>query len=374
MKFVVSSTLLLTHLQIIGRVINSKNSMLILDDFLFDIKGKELTITASDSETIVTTTIELIDAEGEGKFAVPAKIMLDPLRELPDQPLTFQINDENLEIFLYFQNGKYNFVGENGDVFPQTKPIDNDATRLTLPAEVLLNGLSSTIFATATEDLRPIMAGVYVDIYSDKVVFVASNGFILSRYFNTTVKPGFESTVSIPKKPASLLKGILSKDDGEIVIEYNDKNIRFHLPNFVLVCRLIEGRFPNYVSVIPQNNTNRLILDRVQFISVLRRMNVFADPATHLVRFDLSTNLLKVSAQSAEFSTAGDETVVCNYVGDTISIGFSAEQMIEILSNITSQEITIDLGDPSIAGIIRPCETGENEDILMLLMPMMFKN
>ena len=357
MKFVVSSTLLLSHLQTVGRVINSKNSMPILDNFLFSLDGKQLTITASDQETTMTTTIELIEAEGTGLFAVSAKILLDPLRELPEQPLTFQVNDENLEIFLYYQNGKYNFVGVNGNEYPQRPPMSENATRFTMPASVLLNGVTRSLFAAANDELRPVMNGVCMDIHPDDIVFVASDGYILVRCRNTSVKSGIESTVILPKKPASLLK-----------------NICFHLSNFVLVCRLIEGRYPNYMSVIPQNNTNRLIIDRTLFISVLRRISVFSDPANSLVRLDLSPNRLVVSAQYAGLSTAADESLTCNYIGDTMCIGFSATQLVEILNNISSQEVCVDLADPGRAGILLPGENEPDEDLLMLLMPMMLKD
>lgn len=374
MKFVVSSTLLLSHLQTVGRVINSKNSMPILDNFLFALEGNELTITASDQETTMTTTIGLIEAEGKGLFAVSAKILLDPLRELPEQPLTFQINDENLEVFLYYQNGKYNFVGVNGDEYPQRPPMSEKATRLTMPASVLLGGITSSLFATANDELRPVMNGVCMDIHPEDVVFVASDGYILVRCRNTSVKSGLESTVILPKKPASLLKNILSKESGDITIEFDEKNICFHLANFVLICRLIEGRYPNYMSVIPQNNSNRLIIDRTLFISVLRRISVFSDPANSLVRLDLSPNRLVVSAQYAGLSTSADESITCNYTGDTMCIGFSATQLVEILNNIDSQEVLVDLADPGRAGILLPGENEPDEDLLMLLMPMMLKD
>ena len=374
MKFVVSSNLLLSHLQTVGRVINSKNTMAILDNFLFRLEGNQLTITASDQETTMTTTIGLIEAEGSGVFAVSAKILLEPLKELPDQPLTFQINDENLEIFLYYQNGKYNFVGINGDEYPQRTPMSETATLLTMPASALLTGISHTLFATADDELRPVMNGVCVDIHKNEVFFVASDGYILVRSKNTTVKPDLESIVILPKKPATLLKNILPKETGDITVTFDDKNACFQLANFVLTCRLIEGRYPNYMSVIPQNNSNRLIIDRTLFISVLRRISVFSDPASSLIRLDLSPNQIVVSAQYSDFSTSADESITCNYSGDTMSIGFSATYLIEVLNNIGSQEVIIDLADPGRAGIILPMENENDEELLMLLMPMMLKD
>ncbi len=322
----------------------------------------------------MTTTIGLIEAEGSGVFAVSAKILLEPLKELPDQPLTFQINDENLEIFLYYQNGKYNFVGINGDEYPQRTPMSETATRLTMPASALLTGISHTLFATADDELRPVMNGVCVDIHKNEVFFVASDGYILVRSKNTTVKPDLESIVILPKKPATLLKNILPKETGDIAVTFDDKNACFQLANFVLTCRLIEGRYPNYMSVIPQNNSNRLIIDRALFISVLRRISVFSDPASSLIRLDLSPNQIVVSAQYSDFSTSADESITCNYSGDTMSIGFSATYLIEVLNNIGSQEVIIDLADPGRAGIILPMENENDEELLMLLMPMMLKD
>ena len=374
MKFVVSSTLLLSHLQTIGRVINSKNSMAILDNFLFSLDGNMLTITASDQETTMTTTIGLIEAEGKGVFAVSAKILLDPLKELPEQPLTFHINDDNLEITLNYQNGKYNFVGVNGDEYPQRTPLAESATRFTMPAQALLNGISHTLFATADDELRPVMNGVCMDIHKEDMFFVASDGYILVRCKNTAVKTGMDSLVILPKKPANLLKNILPKESGDIEVAFDEKSACFKLANFVLTCRLIEGRYPNYMSVIPQNNSNRLVIDRVLFISVLRRISVFSDPASSLVRLDLSPNRLEVSAQYSDFSTSANESITCNYSGDTMSIGFSANYLIEILNNLNSQEVIVDLADPGRAGIILPMGNEADEDLLMLLMPMMLKD
>ena len=252
--------------------------------------------------------------------------------------------------------------------------MSENATRFTMPASVLLNGVTRSLFAAANDELRPVMNGVCMDIHPDDIVFVASDGYILVRCRNTSVKSGIESTVILPKKPASLLKNILAKEAGDITVEFDEKNICFHLSNFVLVCRLIEGRYPNYMSVIPQNNTNRLIIDRTLFISVLRRISVFSDPANSLVRLDLSPNRLVVSAQYAGLSTAADESLTCNYIGDTMCIGFSATQLVEILNNISSQEVCVDLADPGRAGILLPGENEPDEDLLMLLMPMMLKD
>lgn len=371
MKFIVSSTALLSHLQAISRVINSKNSMAILDNFLFRLEGNTLTMTASDQETTMTTEIEVLEAEGQGLFAVSAKILLEPLKELPDQPLTFEINDENLEIFLYFQNGKYNFIGVNGDEYPQKSPLSADAKTLQMPAQVLLNGINRTLFATGDDELRPIMNGIYIDIHPEDIIFVASDSHKLVRCKNDSIQSGLTSSFILPKKPATLLKNILPKESDDVSITFDDKNAVFTLSNFVLNCRLIEGRYPNYASVIPQNNPNRIIVDRAVFVNVLRRVSVFSDQASNLVKLQLRDNQIQVSAQDIDFSTSAEENVSCNYTGDPMGIGFKSTFLIEILNNISSQEVTIELSDPSRAGLILPAENQPNEDLLMLLMPMM---
>ena len=371
MKFIVSSTALLSHLQAISRVINSKNSMAILDNFLFRLEGNTLTMTASDQETTMTTEIEVLEAEGQGLFAVSAKILLEPLKELPDQPLTFEINDENLEIFIYFQNGKYNFIGVNGDEYPQKSPLSADAKTLQMPAQVLLNGINRTLFATGDDELRPIMNGIYIDIHPEDIIFVASDSHKLVRCKNDSIQSGLTSSFILPKKPATLLKNILPKESDDVSITFDDKNAVFTLSNFVLNCRLIEGRYPNYASVIPQNNPNRIIVDRAVFVNVLRRVSVFSDQASNLVKLQLRDNQIQVSAQDIDFSTSAEENVSCNYTGDPMGIGFKSTFLIEILNNISSQEVTIELSDPSRAGLILPVENQPNEDLLMLLMPMM---
>lgn len=371
MKFIVSSTALLSHLQAISRVINSKNSMAILDNFLFRLEGNKLTMTASDQETTMVTDLEVIEAEGDGLFAVSAKILLEPLKELPDQPLTFEINDENLEIFLYFQNGKYNFIGVNGEEYPQKQPLSADAKTFTISSQILLNGINRTIFATADDELRPIMNGICIDIHPEDIVFVASDSHKLVRCKNDAVHAGLTASFILPKKPANLLKSILPKESGDVTITFDDKNACFTLSNFILNCRLIEGRYPNYASVIPQNNPNRLIVDRAQFMNVLRRVSVFSNQASNLVKLQLQDNQMQVSAQDIDFSTSAEETVSCNYTGDAMGIGFKSTYLIEILNNISSQEVSIELSDPSRAGLILPIENQPNEDLLMLLMPMM---
>lgn len=371
MKFIVSSTALLSHLQIISRVINSKNSMAILENFLFELKGNNLVVTASDQETTMTTTIEAIEAEGAGCFAVSAKILLDPLKELPEQPLAFDINDDNLEININYQNGHFNLMGVNGSEYPQARPLAEGASTITIPAERLLRGIGYTLFATADDTYRPIMNGINFDIFTDNIAFVASDIHKLVRYRDLSVQPGIRTSFILPKKPATLLKNILPKESDDVTIHFDEKSARFTLSNFVLTCRLIEGNYPNYNSVIPQNSPNVLTIDRALFVNVLRRVSVFADQALGLIELAFDDNNMVVSTQNIDYSISATETVSCNYQGTPFTIGFNAPKLIDVFNTIQSDEVTISLSDASRAGVICPLENEENEELLMLLMPML---
>ena len=374
MRFDVSSTALLSRLQSISKVIASKNSLPILDSFLFNLEGNKLTITASDAETRLVTSVDVMNAQGSGLFAVSAKILLDPLKELPEQPLTFDINDDNLEIFIHFQNGKYNFIGQKGDTYPQQKPLNDNAISIMMDAQMLLNGISRALFATADDELRPVMNGIYFDIHTDDLTFVASDGHKLVRLRNLSVKSPERASFILPKKPANLLKGLLSKEEGMISIKFDDNNAYVNCANFEMVCRLIEGRYPNYNSVIPQENPFKVTIDRISFLNALKRVSVFSNPASSLVKLQLKENEMLVSAQDIDFSTSAEEKIVCSFDGTELSIGFKATYLIEILSNINSEEVILELADPSRAGLIVPSENEENEDLLMLLMPMMLND
>lgn len=371
MKFSVSCTSLLSHLQVVGRVIASKNSVPILDSFLFDLKGNKLTITAADAETRMVTSVDVNEVEGEGLVAITARNLLDSLKELPEQPITFDINDENMNIFIYYENGKYNFVGQQGDDYPQTKPLKDDAVRLTIPAQVLMSGINRALFATADDELRPVMNGVYFDITPDDITFVASDGHKLVRFKTLEAKGSERAAFILPKKPATLMKTILPKESGDVAIMFDDNNAYFTLENFQMVCRLIEGRYPNYNAVIPQENPYRITIDRQLFANALKRVAIFSNPASSLVKLQLSDNLIVVSAQDIDFSTSAEERIACVYEGEAMSIGFKGTYLIEILNNTPSSDVTIELADPSRAGLILPSENEEKEELLMLLMPMM---
>ena len=374
MRFDVSSTALLSRLQSISKVIASKNSLPILDSFLFNLEGNKLTITASDAETRLVTSVDVMNAQGSGLFAVSAKILLDPLKELPEQPLTFDINDDNLEIFIHFQNGKYNFIGQKGDTYPQQKPLNENAISIMMDAQMLLNGISRSLFATADDELRPVMNGIYFDITTEDITMVASDGHKLVRCKTLAAKGNERAAFILPKKPASLMKNLLPKEQGMVTIEFDERNAVFTLESYRMVCRLIEGRYPNYNSVIPQNNPYKVTVDRLQLLGALRRVSIFSSQASSLIKLRMQENLIVISAQDIDFSTSAEETLVCQYAGNPMSIGFKSTFLIDILNNISADEIVIELADPSRAGVIIPVEQEENEDLLMLLMPMMLND
>lgn len=374
MKFIVSSTALFTHLQAISRVINSKNSLPILDCFLMELQDGTLSITASDNETTLCTSIEVNEYEENGRFAVSSKTLLEALKEISEQPLSFEINMNSLGITIQYQNGKYNLMGQNADEYPQAQNLGDNAVQITIGADILTNGINRCIFATADDELRPVMNGIYFDITQDDITLVASDGHKLVRNKTYAAHSDEKAAFILPKKPANLLKNLLPKEQGDVQIGFDDRNATFTMENYRMVCRLIEGRYPNYNSVIPQNNPHKATIDRISFISALRRVSVFSSQASSLIKLSLSENLMKISAQDIDFSTSAEETVICQYEGNSMSIGFKSSFLIDILNNIASQNVIIELADPSRAGVIVPEEQGENEDLLMLLMPMMLND
>lgn len=373
MKFVVSSTELLGHLQAISRVISSKNSLPILDNFLFNLSGNDLEITASDLESTLITRMKLENADGEGIVALPARILLDTLREFPVQPLAFEINPDTLQVEISSENGKFNVMGQNGIDFPALPAIRKEKKfSFSINADVLLAGINKTLFATADDELRPVMGGIFVEASSDKVTFVASDAHKLVRYQRADATAESDASFILPKKPASLLKNILPKEEGPVSVEFDDKNAFFNLNDYKVVCRLVEGNYPNYNSVIPKNNPRKITIDRVEFYNTLKRVSVFSNQASNLVKLQMKGNQVLVSAQDIDFSISAYERVKCQYEGDEIEIGFKSLFLLEILANIGSQDVIIELADPTRAGLFLPAETdNESEDLLMLLMPMM---
>lgn len=372
MKFQVLSSDLLSHLSSISRVLASKSAMPILENFLFNIESDKLTITASDGDTTIVTSVNLDSVEGSGAIIISPKNLLEPLKEMPQQEIQFEFDEGNLEIFVTYESGKFNFIApDTAANYPQQKALDADAQTLVIPAQALATGIQSTFFATADDDLRPVMNGIFFDIRDDQFIFVASDSKKLVRLINTAVKPGFTSNFILPKKPASLLKNIIAKDVENATITFDSKSAHISVGDYTVSCRLIDGRFPRYESVIPKNNVNKVTIERQSLINVLRRVAVFANAATNQVKFDLTENMLTISAQDIDYSVSATERVSCSYAGVPMAIGFRASYLIEILNTIASAEVEILLSDHARAALIVPVESNENEDLLMLIMPMM---
>ncbi|OIP85326.1 MAG: DNA polymerase III subunit beta [Porphyromonadaceae bacterium CG2_30_38_12] len=379
MKFVVSSTELLSHLQAISRVINSKNSLPILDNFLLDLQGNTLTLTASDVETTLITSMQVDNIEGNGKVAVVSRLLLDTLREFADQPLTFTINDSNLAMVITSANGSYNFIGQNGDEYPRLPQMQDEARTLILPVSSLNAGISKTLFCTADDELRPVMNGVYFDIEKDAITIVATDAHKLVRLktqLTSVTMSDEEEKLSfiLPKKPANMLKNILPKESGEVEVIFDSKNAYFKLSNYTMICRQVEGKFPNYNGVIPKTNLYKIIIDRITLLNALKRVSVFSNQASNLIKLDFADNNVNISAQDIDFSISAEETISCQFEGEPIKIGFKSPFLIEILNNISSSDVILEVTDPSRAGLILPFENEPNEELLMLLMPMLLND
>lgn len=375
MRFTVSSSALSSKLNMLAKVIGSKNSLPILDCFLFQVANGEMSITASDSDNVIKSTLALTDHDGEGEFCVPNRVILDALKELPEQPLHFDVDTagEAVAIKIVYQNGLYNFTGQSAEEYPRTQSMNDACTTVSLPTEMLINNISRSLFATANDELRPVMNGIYFDLTANALAIVASDGHKLVRSKNFTIKSESPSAFNLPKKPASLLKNILSKDGDDAIIKFDDRSAEIQFTDGVMRCRLIDGRYPNYNSVIP-NNPNEVTVDRRGLQSALRRVLPFASESSQLIRFHIESGRFEVSSEDIDFSTSAKEQLSCEYNGSPISIGFKGSSLMEILSNLTSDNIIIQLADPSRAGIIVPAEQPENEDILMLIMPMLLND
>ena len=372
MKFIVSSTKLFAQLQTLSRVIAPKSSLPILEDILFNLDGDQLTLTASDSEVTLRTTMAVENAEGAGKVAFGGKLLVETLKEFSEQPLTFLIDDANYKLNITTDNGNYSFVGVNGNEYPEL-PAMNEASMHTfaISADMLANGINKTFFCTAEDELRPVMNGVNFDLLPDGLTLVATDAHRLVRLTYNTIKTEEPVNFILPKKPATLIKNVLGKGENEAVVRFDSKLIRVECGTTIIVCRQIEGRFPNYNAVIPQNNQNTVIADRQTLINACKRVAVFASPSTGLIKLSLNDNQIRISAQDIDFSTSAEETITCSYEGTPMAIGFKAGFLIELLSAVSSLEVMIELADPARAGLIIPTDTEEGQEVLMLLMPML---
>lgn len=374
MTLKVSSSALFERLTSVNRVLNSKNSFPILNCYLFDIHGLTMTITASDSETTLITTVELIESSQDARFCIKAKTIQDSLKEIADQPIVFDVNLDTMEIHGEYQNGSFNIVGERADEYPATNLLGDDVRRFEIPEAMLLAGINQSLFATSDDEVRPVMTGIYFDFTPENLVFVSTDGRKLVRKKEYSIHCDEQMGFILPKKPATLLKGLLQKGDSLAQLYFSDKMAQVQTASFTLVCRLIDGRYPNYNSVIPQNNPYRAIVDRTALISALKRVLVFSSQSSALIKLSFRQNQLVVSGQDIDYSTSAEERLMVEYDSPNINIGFKGTLLLDILGNIDCQEVAFELADPSRAGLITPAEQKEGEELLMLLMPMMLND
>lgn len=374
MRFSLSSTALSSKLNILSKVISPKNSISILECFLFEIKDGKLTLTASDNTNMMNCTMDLIEYDSDGSFCVPNRIMLTSVKELAEQPIVFDVNLEDNSIKMNYMNGSYSIFGQSANEYPRMKGLEGEATSTVLPSEVLINNINRTLFATAQDELRMVMNGLYFDLKEDYMAIVASDGHKLVRNRIYGCKTETPASFILPKKPATLLRNVLAADGSDVTIRFNQSNAEVIYNDGMLSCRLIEGKYPNYNSVIPQDNPNRLTIDRKALISALRRVMPFASESTQLVKLRIANNSLEINSEDIEFATSARENVVCEYGGMPMSIGFKGSALYEICNNLTSDEIVIELADPGRAGIISPAQQPEGEDVLMLIMPMLLND
>lgn len=372
MKFILSSSKLLKAIQALSGVINSSNTLPILDDFLFDIAEDELKITVSDLETTMTVAIKPDMVEGKGQVTIPARLLIDVMKNFPDIPVSFNIDEATLAIEITTGEGRYKMVGHKSDEFPQV-PVIAEPSVWDIPADVLACGFEKTIFATGNDEIRPIMTGVFMSMSDTCLTFVATDAHKLVRYKRMDVKSDMTASFIVPKKPINQLKNILAgRADESVHVEFNNTNASFTFGEYKLICRLIDGRYPNYEAVIPTTNPNKLIVDRQLLNSAIKRVAIFSSKATHQIRFKISGQELLLTAEDLDYSNEAKERLTCNYSGEDMEIGFSSKFFQEMLANLGQTEIQLEMSAPNRAGIITPVDNqNADEDILMLLMPVM---
>ena len=374
MRFTVSSTALSSRLNALSRVINSKNSLPILADFLFDIQDNVLHLTASDSENVMKTQIELTESDGNGQFAINNHDLLEAVKGFSEQPITFDADQTANLVKISYQNGLFSLPIESADEFPQPQGIGDGANEIVIPNALLAENINRSLFATAQDELRPVMNGIYFDLTPECLAIVASDGHKLVRNKVLTIQSEQPASFILPKKPASLLKNLLGKDGGDVVIRFDERNAQINYGDGEIICRLIEGRYPNYNSVIPQGNPNQLTIDRLGLLAALRRVQPFANDSSNLIKFHVEGGRLQLDAQDYDFSKTATERMSCEYNGQPMSIGFKGSSFIEILSNFECEQVLIQLADPSRAGLVLPSEQPTDQDVLMLMMPMLIND
>lgn len=371
MKFIISSTVLLKNLQAIQGVINTNNTLPILDDFLFDLNGDSLTITSSDLETTIRVTVKPDMSEENGSITIPSKILVDTLKTFPEIPVSFIINTDTLQVEISANEGKYKLSGHKADEYPRAPELE-DTTAIKLDSKLLSQAINKTLFATGNDELRLVLSGVFCELSPDDVTFVATDAHKLVRYKRSDVKSPEGASFILPKKPMNLLKNIFSGSEVPVTIEYNKTNAFFAFSNIHLFCRLIDGKYPNYEAVIPKENPNKLTIDRHALLSTIRRVAIFANQSTHQIRFKVTGQELMLSAEDIDFSNEARERLGCSYQGEDMEIGFNSKFMLEMLTNIDTDEVMLEMSAPNRAGILTPVNNeNKEEEILMLVMPVM---
>ena len=372
MKFIVSSGLLLKRLQIISGVINNNNALPILDNFLFELSSGQLVISASDLETTMTTEVD-VETESDGNVAIPARILLDTHKTFPEQPLTYIVSDDKTHLELSSEQGKYSISCIDGDEFPRLPDLE-EASEVTIPADALVMAVNKTLFAAGNDELRPVMSGVFFQFTSNDLTFVSTDAHKLVRYRRTDLQADQTAEFIMPKKPLNLLKTSLIHAD-EVKVMYTETNARFEYGGVTLVCRLIDGTYPNYEAVIPRENPNKLLIDRQSLLASVRRVSIFSNKTTHQIRLKIAGNELQISAEDLDFANKAHERLACDFSGDDMEIGFNSRFLVEMLSNIESENIRLEMSAPNRAGLIIPADGLEDgEDLLMLVMPVMLNS
>ena len=373
MKFTISSSAFYSRLTAASKVLAAKNSMPILECFLLDIKNGHVSITASDGEKYFVTKVPLVDSDNNAQFCVTAKQLMDSIKELAEQPLTLEYNPDTHEVRGTHQSGVFSIMGLDASPYPTQQAVAQDATSLTISSDILLNGINRCLFATANDEIRLVMTGIYMDIHENDITFAGTDGRKLVRYINRDVQPGIATGFILPKKVAAIVKNVLAKGV-DVAISFDNEKAHIQTEAFDLYFRMIEGHYPNYNSVIPTNNPYQATVDRNSLIGALKRVSVFCNQSSALMKLHLEGGQMKLTGQDNDYATSVEENLLCDYSNAPISIGFSCHLMIEIASVLDSEQITIQLADPSRPGIIIPAEQPENEETLMLLMPMMLND
>lgn len=369
MKFIVSSSYLLRQLQVLGGIINNNNTLPILDNFLFNLQNNILTVSSSDLETTISSVLE-VESNENGTICIPARLLLETLKTFPEQPLTFNVEDNNT-VLISSNHGKYALAYADAEDFPKTVDL-RDPSSTVIQGDILATAINKTLFAAGTDDLRPVMAGVYFQFSPESLIFVATDAHKLVKYTREDLNSSETAEFIMPKKPLNLLKSILAGKEEEVTIEYNESNAKFSFENTEMVCRLIDGKYPNYEAVIPKENPNKLVIDRNQFLNSVRRVSIFASKSTHQIRLKIAGAELNISAEDIDYSNKAEERLTCDYQGDDMQIGFNSRFLTEMLNNLTSDMVSLEMSLPNRAGILTPGDgLDEGETVTMLVMPVM---